>query len=260
MGDLRIGVQVHPQHADYAEMRAAWREAEALGVDTLFTWDHFFPLYGEPDGRHFEGLTLLAAMAEATQRAQIGTLVFSNSYRNPQYLADAMRTIDHISRGRAILGIGGGWNERDHREFGYEFGTFGTRLDALARDLPVLLERARRGNPPPLGSLPVLVGGAGERKTLRIVAEHADIWHADGDIETYRHKAGVLRRHCADVGRNPAEIEHSWTVEDVEKAEALHAAGVDHFIVEATNEGRGYDLGPLRELLQWRDQQARRAA
>jgi probable F420-dependent oxidoreductase len=262
MAELRVGVHVHPQHAGYAEMRAAWVTAEALGVDSVFTWDHFFPLYGDPDGKHFEGLALLAAMAEATERVGIGSLVFSNSYRNAQYLADAMRTIDHVSGGRAIVGIGGGWFQRDYQELGYEYGSFGTRLDALARDLPLLKERLRRGNPPPLGPMPVLVGGAGERKTLRIVAEHADVWNSEGDLETYRHKAAVLRAHCAAVGRDPDTIEHSWNIEpgEVERADALHAAGVDHIIVKAVNDGGGYDTGPVRELVQWRDEQRRRAA
>jgi probable F420-dependent oxidoreductase len=255
VSDVRIGVQVRPQHADYDAMRRAWLEAEQLGVDAVFTWDHFYPLSGDPDGKHMECLTLLAAMAEATERVPIGALVMCNSYRNPQYAATALGTIDQISGGRLILGIGSGWFQRDYDEYGYEFGTAGSRLRQLARDLPILKERLTKLNPPPIGDMPILIGGRGERVTLRLVAEHADSWHAFGDIETFRHKDAVLRRHCADVGRDPDEIERAWGLGDggVEHAARLHEAGVDHLIVSVDGDGRGYDLSRLPALLEWRD-------
>jgi probable F420-dependent oxidoreductase len=251
----RIGVQVQPQHADFEGMRQAWRAADELGVDAIFTWDHFYPLYGEPDGKHFESLTTMASMAEVTERAQVGALVICNSYRNPELLADAHRTVDHISGGRAILGIGSGWFERDYDEYGYEFGTVGSRLRDLGAALPRIRARLGKLNPPPIGQIPILIGGSGEKVTLRLVAEHADMWHGFGDVDTFRHKADVLARHCADVGRDPSAIERTWGVRDalVEQAEDLYAAGVQMLVLGIGGDGTGYDLGGLRELVAWRD-------
>jgi len=255
---LRIGVQIQPQHADFDAMRAAWIEADGLGVDSIFTWDHFFPLYGEPDGLHFEGLVTLGAMASVTERAQIGALVTCNSYRNPEYLADAHRTLDHASGGRAIFGIGAGWFQRDYDEYGYEFGTAPDRLRALRHALPRIRDRLSKLNPPARGPLPILIGGGGEKVTLRLVAEHADMWHAFGDLDTYHRKDEILRGHCETVGRDPDEIERTWAVNagKVETAEPLRDAGVTHFIMGIGGESGGYDLAPVRELLEWRDSQA----
>ena len=237
-------------------MRQAWREADELGVDTIFTWDHFYPLYGEPEGKHFEALTSLASMAEVTERAQIGCLVICNSYRNPELVADAHRTIDHISGGRVILGIGAGWFQKDYDEYGYEFGDVATRLRALKADLPRIRERLGKLNPPPLGEMPLLIGGSGEKVTLKLVAQHANMWHGFGDVETFTQKNEVLLAHCEAVGRNPGEIERTWVIrpEALDTADALVAAGVQHLIIPAGGgDGHGYDLGALRELVQWRD-------
>lgn len=252
---VRVGVQIQPQHSDFAAMKRAWQEADALGVDTIYIWDHFYPLYGEPDGKHWEGLTTLAALAAATERARIGGLVFCNSYRNPQYLADAHRTVDHLSNGRVIFGIGAGWFERDYDEYGYEFGTAPDRLRALARDLPLMKERLTKLNPVPVGPMPFLIGGAGEKVTLRLVAEHAQMWHSFGDLETYQQKSAILAEHCAKVGRDPNEIERVWgTHQDVHgRAQGFADAGINEITIGIGGDGGAYDLGPLRELLQWRD-------
>lgn len=250
---IRIGLQLQPQQGDYATIRQRVAEAEDLGVDVLFNWDHFYPLYGDPDGKHFECWTMLGAWAEQTSRVEIGALVSCNSYRNPELLADMARTVDHMSDGRLIFGIGSGWFERDYLEYGYEFGTAGGRLDQLRDDLPRIESRWAKLNPPPTRKIPVLIGGGGERKTLRLVAQHADIWHSFSDVDELRRKSAVLAEHCAAVGRDPAEIERSVGVGEDDPAEvgpALLEAGASLFTVGAG--GPDYDLAPLRRLLAWR--------
>ncbi len=252
----RIGVQIQPQQADFAQMQEAWRVAEELGVDAIYTWDHFYPLYGDPDGKHFEGATSLAALAASTERVRIGALVFCNSYRNPQLLANIHSTIDHLSGGRVVLGIGAGWFERDYDEYAYEFGTAPDRLRALDRDLPLIKQRLAKLNPAPVGEMPIMIGGAGEKVTLRLVAEHAQLWHTFADPETYLHKAEVLAEHCARQDRDPATIERVIGSREpiLQHADALVDAGVDELTVGIDGSGAdGYDLGELRELIQWRD-------
>ena len=255
---IRVGLQLQPQHADYATIRRTAVQAEELGVDILFNWDHFYPLYGEPDGLHYECWTMLGAWAEATSRVEIGALVTCNSYRNPELLADMARTVDSISSGRLILGIGSGWFERDYTEYGYEFGTAGGRLDDLAEALPRIEKRLARLNPPPTRDIPVLIGGGGEKKTLRLVAKHADIWHVFADFAELERKSAILGQHCADIGRDPAEIERSVGVDQRignpdECGQKLRDLGVSLYTVGIS--GPRHDLGYLRDWIAWRDEQ-----
>jgi probable F420-dependent oxidoreductase len=253
---VRIGLQLQPQHADYKAIRETAARAEDLGVDIVFNWDHFFPLSGDADGKHFECWTMLGAWAEATSRVEIGALVTCNSYRNPELLADMARTVDHISDGRLILGIGAGWFEKDYEEYGYEFGTAGGRLNDLAESLPRIESRLAKLNPAPTRHIPVLIGGGGEKKTLKLVAKHADIWHSFGDPEVVEHKLGVLKQHCTDVGRDASEIEISTGIREGEPAELgtkLRELGVSLFTVSAG--GPDYDLTRLEKWISWRDAQ-----
>jgi probable F420-dependent oxidoreductase len=253
MAQIRVGIQLHPQHTAYGSYAAAARQVDELGVDTLWTWDHFFPLYGDPDGEHFEGWTLLAAMAAITSRAEIGCLVTCNSYRNPSLLATMAKTVDHISNGRLIFGIGAGWFERDYREFGYEFGTAPDRLRALRDSLPVIIERWQAENPPPVRNpLPILIGGGGEKVTLKLTAQYANIWNGFGPPDTFRHKNGVLDNWCREIGRDPAEIERSVLI-NVKELDALDTyldAGATHIILAL---GEPWDFAAAQKLVQWRD-------
>jgi len=262
MRPIRIGVQLHPQHGAYEAMRRAVDRVEEAGADLLYTWDHFFPLYGERDGAHFECWSLLAAWAEQTSRVELGPLVSCNSYRNPQLLTDMARTVDHIAGGRLVLGIGSGWFRRDYDEYDYEFGSHGTRGRELAKALPLIKRRLEQLNPPPVRKLPILIAGTGERITLRLVAQHADGWHAafpdrPAELEP---KVAVLERWCAEIGRDTSEIERGLGVEpdDLERfladdADDYVALGFTQFTLGVN--GPIWEVGPAVEAwLSWRNE------
>lgn len=255
---IRVGVQVSNQHASFAVIRDTVVELEQLGVDIVFNWDHFFPLTGDPDGSHFEAWTSLAAIAERTTRVEIGPLVNCTAFRNPDLQADMARTVDHISGGRFIFGTGSGWFERDFAEYGYDFTTPGARLDQLAVDLPRIRARWEKLSPPPMRRIPVLIGGGGEQKTLKIVAEHADIWHSFfDDPDVLVRKLDVLRHWCDVVGRDVSEIELSTGTSvrgmgttELAVLDVYRELGVTlfEFAIDA-----GDDLGVVKKLLAWRD-------
>jgi probable F420-dependent oxidoreductase len=206
---IRIAAQLHPQHGTWAEMRAGAVRTDELGYDLLYTWDHFSPLSGDRDGPHFECWSLLAAWAECTSRVELGPLVSPISYRNPNLLADMARTVDHISAGRVVLGLGAGWFRRDYDRYGYTFGTRASRIRALGRAVPEIVSRLETLNPSPVRRMPILIAGVGMNLTLPIVARHADSWHAffpDRPAELEPVAAAVLR-YCDVVDRDPAEIE-----------------------------------------------------
>lgn len=245
---FEVGVQLHPQHCTMEQLRTAWTAADERRLDSIWAWDHFYPLFGPADGNHFEGTTLLAAMAATTSHSKIGLMVGCNSYRNPELMADLHRTIDHVSGGRAYLGIGAGWFERDYSEYGYEFGTAIGRLHQFEADLDRIRARIGRLTPPPVGKLPILVGGAGEKVTLRIVAEKADAWNTFGPPETWAAKNAILDEWCEKVGRDPAEIERTVCVgaEDLDRFDAYVDAGATHLIMML---GAPFDFANVDALL-----------
>jgi probable F420-dependent oxidoreductase len=252
---IRVGVQLQPQHGTLEDMREAWLRVEQLGADTVFNWDHFFPLRGDPDGNSFEAWTVQAAMAESTSRIQVGCLVTCNSYRNANLQAYMAGTVDHISGGRFIFGIGAGWFQRDYDEYGYEFGTAPDRLRHLDRSMAIIVERWKKLHPPPVnGRPPILIGGGGEKVTLRITAQYADIWNGFGLPDVAAHKGRVLDEHCERLGRDPGEIERSIGGIGADRMPLLDdyvAAGVTHFIMGVS--GPDWNLDLLSELIAYRD-------
>jgi probable F420-dependent oxidoreductase len=250
---VRLGVQIEPQHATYSDIRDTVRRLEDMGVDILFNWDHFYPLSGEPDGLHFEAWTMLGAWAEQTERVEFGTLVNCNSYRNPDLQADMARTLDHISGGRFIFGTGAGWFERDYDEYGYEFGTPGSRLNDLAAGLERIEARWEKLNPAPTRRIPVLIGGQGEQKTLRLVARHADIWHSFVKPDAIAHKVSVIEQWAEKDGRDASNLVVSNELgrRDQETADALYDAGTRLFTLGIS--GPTYDHDLVQHWLNWRD-------
>jgi F420-dependent oxidoreductase-like protein len=226
---IRFGVYSGPQHATFDGYLELWQRCEELGYDWLSVFDHFMPIVGDADGPCFEGPTTMAAMAARTTRVRVAILVSGVTYRHPAVAANIAATIDHISGGRAEYGVGAGWFEKEHRQYGIPFPRIGVRMDMLDEACRVMrglwtderfsfdgehyqLEEAQLDPKPLQARLPLIIGGDGEKRTLRIVAEHADVWNTGlNEIDTFRHKLDVLSRHCEDVGRDPAEIRKSLT-------------------------------------------------
>jgi len=224
---ISLGVALWSQASTWPEFLGAARRADHLGFDHVQTWDHLYAIFGDPHQPIFEGYAALAALAQATERIRLGLFVGANTFRNPGLVAKTMTTIDHISGGRAVLGIGGAWFELEHKAFGFDFGTgFGQRLDWLGDAVPAIrtlldggevtsnggryaFDHLRLEPRPVQDHLPMMIGGGGERKTLRIVAGYADIWNVFGTPDTVAHKDAVLRAHCAELGRDQSEIERS---------------------------------------------------
>jgi F420-dependent oxidoreductase-like protein len=238
---MRFGAQLWSQSSDWPNMRDAALAAEAAGWDGLWTWDHLLAIQGPWEQPIFEGWLTLAAWAALTSRVTVGLMVGANTFRNLGLTAKLAATLDHVSGGRLIVGIGGAWFEREHEAFNIDFGkSVGERLDRLEEAVP-LLRRLFDGErvtyegsfyrlrdavcePRPVQEhLRILVGGSGPRKTLRTVARHADAWNTSGSVDEARQRVETLRQHCDEVGRDPATIEMTISFPVVIRDDRDHA-------------------------------------
>jgi len=251
---LKLGILLWSQGTDWPTYRDAARRIERLGYDYLWTWDHVYAIFGDPYQDIYEGWTALSALAASTERIKLGLMVGANTIRNPALVAKMAVTVDHVSQGRAILGLGAAWFELEHQHDGYEFGTgFGQRCDWLDESIGLIrrlidgetvtysspkyhLEEARHAPRPIQKHLPITIGGSGETKTLKTVARYADIWNGIGTVEGLKHKTEVLDAHCATVGRDPGAIERSLDCQMVirDTAEAAQKAWLEYMVTNRT--------------------------
>jgi len=265
---IRIGVQIQPGNApDYASWRAAVRYADDIGADYVFGYDHFHqpvindliggqPVLDEvqPDVTNFEGWTALASWGEITHRANIGLLVTGAGYRNPDLLADMARTVDHISGGRVVLGLGAGWYEKDYTTYGYDFGTVKSRFDLLDANLTRIESRLTQLIPPPVRKIPILIGGSGAKRTLPAVARHADIWHTFLPVDAFTEASALVDRLAEEAGRSGTDIERSVTWWGADTVDAYLDAGATTFITEIhPTPADGFDFTVVEEMISWRD-------
>lgn len=225
-----------------------------MGVDLLFNWDHFFPPGPDSEASHLECWTVLAAWAASTSRIELGPLVSAIGYRNPDLLADMARTVDHVSGGRFVLGVGAGFKRRDYDEYGYAFGPPASRIAELAEGLARIRRRLGLLDPPPLRPMPILLGGSGERRMLRVVAEHADIWHTFADGDDFARKSAVLDRYCEEMGRDPGTIERAVLVQGdpFEIGDPFLQLGATLYVVPVSDRPQP-SLAHVTEWLAWRD-------
>jgi F420-dependent oxidoreductase-like protein len=250
---VRFGAQLWSQATDWPRFLAAAHAAEEAGWDSIWTWDHFQAIFGPPEQPVLEGWLAIGAVAARTSRVRVGLMVGANTFRNPGHTAKLAATLDHISGGRAVLGIGGAWFAREHEAFGIDFGAgIGERLDRLDEAIEVMrrlldgerfshagrfyrLEDALLRPRPVQDHLPILVGGGGPKKTLRTVALRADAWNTNGTLDEVTARDAILREHCAAVGRDPATIERTVSFPIVVRDEPAAAARAFRALCDANS-------------------------
>ena len=244
--DIRLGLLCWNQYTDWQSLLEAGQRADRLGFYSLWTWDHLYPIVGSDRGPFFEGYLTLAAWAQSTSRVRVGLMVGANPFRYPTLTAKMATTLDHISNGRAYLGIGSAWNDDEARDFGIEFGESpGERLRWLREALPVMrgmlhgeepsaagpryaIKNVRNDPPPVQPKLPILIGGGGEKVTLRLVARYGDACNIGaGSFEVFKRKEDALRRHCEEVGRDEREIERTLNVGPIVVRDSTDAAAAE---------------------------------
>ena len=220
---MLLGISLWPQNTTWPALREAGVLADRSGFDHLYAWDHFYAIAGDEQNPNLEVTQVLAGWGASTQRAKIGALVHGITYRNPAVLVKAITALDHLTNGRAIMGIGAAWMEPEHRAYGIKLGTRKTRSDRFEEAARIVRSMLRErsttfdgkyykvkdalNEPRPIQKeLPVLIGGGGEQRTLRTTAMYADMWHGFGSPDDVRHKLEVLRSHCAKVKRDPSAI------------------------------------------------------
>ena len=267
---VRIGAAFWVQRTDWLSLREALEAADSAGADDLWIDDHLLADEGDPGTAKLEGWTTLAAAAAVTTRARLGLLVAANTIRNPGLTAKLATTLDQISDGRAILGLGGGWFAEEHEAFGLDFGSgFGERLDRLAESVGIIrrlldgerfshegrfyrLRDALAAPRPIQARLPILIGGSGPQKTLRIVARHADLWNAFGSPASLAATDAILDERCAEIGRDPARIERTVNLNVVVRSSSARAervwAGYAAAHQPREGEGRLVVGGPVEEV------------
>jgi alkanesulfonate monooxygenase SsuD/methylene tetrahydromethanopterin reductase-like flavin-dependent oxidoreductase (luciferase family) len=265
MPPLRFGLQLWSQATSWEGFRDHAIAAEDAGWDDIWTWDHLLSIFGPWDQPLFEGWSLLAAVAAVTKRVEVGLMVGANTFRNPGLTAKLAVTLDHISGGRAVLGIGGAWFEREHDAYGIDFGSgFGERLDRLDEAVGLIrrlldgeridqhggrhyrMHDALLAPRPVRDPLPILIGGSGPSKTLRTTARYADAWNTSGWLDEARAKVATLEERCAEVGRDPREIERTISFPIVIRDTR---AAADRRFAELLAHNRSPDAGNVPNLL-----------
>jgi F420-dependent oxidoreductase-like protein len=221
---FRFGMQTGQQNVDFADVQSLWQKADGWGYDSLWAFDHLYPIFSDPNGPCLEGWTTLAALAQVTKKARIGHLVNGNTYRHPSLLAKMATTVDHISGGRLDLGIGAGWFELEHTSLGFDFKTVRGRLEALEESLQIItgmlagekvtldgrhyrVNEAQCRPLPVQKKVPIMIGGTGKKILLRLVAQYADLWNAFATPEDMGRLIDVIRDHGDAIGRDTDEIE-----------------------------------------------------
>lgn len=250
LGDIvrpKIGVQLCQQHCTTEELRKAWTELDRLGVDSIWVWDHYFPIEGSLDGPCYEAWTLLTTIAAETSIPTVGTLVCGTAFRSPELLAHMAATLDAVAPGRLVLGVGAGWHEPDFTRYGTPYPSTFQRLERFGSDVQRIRSRLNSlALAPTTPSIRLLVGG-GSSATLRVAAKHADAWNCIEPAHSFADKSSRLDDLCHEIGRDPADIERTAGIDlaDCPAWRTFTEAGATHLIVGVEPPFRFHEVAEL---------------